>query len=154
LRVHPDLLDVLTKRSEERGITRSQYVEKLLIGWANIDPRNRRLELVGKVSPTAPSPWEIRRAKPLEFADRWQNFCKASLLLLGSEPPREWFEEWEPWDEEGYPEPPRSEEPPVDDEALGPSAALIRKRLAKLATKSEAAKEDERKLRDRKPKGT
>ena len=92
LRVHPDLLAVLTERSRERGINRSQYVEKLLIGWANLDPRNPRLDLIGKAVKDAPRPDEVLRS-PLLYAARWQKFVTASSLILGFSPPAQWFEE-------------------------------------------------------------
>lgn len=93
LRVHPDLMRILTDRARERGITRSQYVEKLLIGWANLDPRNQRLDMIGKINPAAPLPNDVRLRSPLSFADRWVKFGSASRLLLGAEPPKEWLEE-------------------------------------------------------------
>lgn len=91
MRVHPDLMEILTERARECGINRSQYVEKLLIGWARLDPRNPRLDMIGKIDPAAPTPNELRRSA-LSFAERWQRFCTASMLLLGAEPLREWFE--------------------------------------------------------------
>lgn len=95
LRVHPDLMSILTERARERGVNRSQYVEKLLIGWARLDPRNPRVDMIGKFDPTAPVPAEVRLRSPLAFADRWQKFASASQLLLGAEPPKEWFEDTE-----------------------------------------------------------
>lgn len=148
LRVHPDLLAILTNRSKERGITRSQYVEKLLIGWSNLDPRNPRLDLIGKVSPTAPVPAALRDTQGREYARRWEKFCDASVLLFGSEPPKEWYEEDDYYAyedlmaQEEKSERPRGDEPPEDEEEMGPSAELLRKKFAKLAP------------RDRKPKGT
>ena len=94
LRVHPDLLNVITAGAGERGVTRSQYVEKLLIGWANMDPRRRRLDLSGKVSESAMHPHDTLEQKPLEFNDRWKKFCEVSVLLTGFEPPKQWFEDF------------------------------------------------------------
>lgn len=92
LRTHPDLMSILTARAEERGISRSQYIEKILIGWCNLDPRNRRLDLNGKLVEGAPRPKELREKSPLAYAERWQRFASASDLILGSSPPREWFD--------------------------------------------------------------
>lgn len=95
MRIHPDLMEVLSERARERGINRSQYIEKILIGWVNLDPRNMQLDQIGKRSATAPSPTEVRKRSALDFTDRWRKFCSASALLLGFEPPKIWFDEWE-----------------------------------------------------------
>lgn len=92
LRTHPNLMAILTARAEERGISRSQYIEKILIGWCNLDPRNRRLDLNGKLIEGATRPKELREKSPLAYAERWQRFASASDLVLGSSPPREWFD--------------------------------------------------------------
>jgi len=84
-------MEVLTERARERGITRSAYVEQLLVGWVRLDPRNRRVDLIGKYDPDAPSPYEMRMRSPLAFAERWSKFASASKLIL-AEPPSEWFE--------------------------------------------------------------
>lgn len=105
LRVHPDLGDILHLRARELGISRSQYVEKLLIGWIRLDPRNRRLDLSGKLDPKAPTPEAVRR-DPLSFAKEWQRFSTANMLLLRAQPPSEWFDEFEA-------DPDHDEEPPA-----------------------------------------
>src|SRR3984893_4480053 len=95
LRVHPDLVEVLTERAREKGITRSAYVEQLLVGWVRLDPRNRRLDAIGKFVPDAPDPDDVKRRSPLSFAERWQKFSTASQLLLGAPPPSDWFDDGE-----------------------------------------------------------
>jgi hypothetical protein len=92
LRVHHDLMEVLSERARERGITRSAYVEQLLVGWVRLDPRNRKVDLIGKYDPGAPTPADLRQRSRVGFVERWRRFAEASLLLLGFEPPREWFE--------------------------------------------------------------
>lgn len=93
MRVHPDLMEILTERARERGITRSAYVEQLLVGWVRLDPRNRRVDLIGKYDPAAPTPADLRQRSRVGFVERWRRLAEASLLLLGFEPPREWFED-------------------------------------------------------------
>ena len=92
MRVHHDLLELLTERARERGITRSNYVEQLLVGWVRLDPRNRQVDLIGKYLPNAPHPYEVQVRSPFAFAERWQKFATVSRLILGAEPPREWIE--------------------------------------------------------------
>jgi hypothetical protein len=114
LRVHPDLIDILTARSRERGISRSQYVEKLLIGWANYDPRNPRLDLNGRAVVPAP---DARAKSSLGYLKRWQTFARMSQLLLGASPPREWIEP-DPddgWYDETLVDPDVHRKPAVDD---------------------------------------
>ena len=93
LRVHPDLIEVLTVRARERGITRSAYVEQLLIGWVRLDPRNRRLDMIGKIIPGAQDPEELKRRSAFSFAERWSKFATVSRLLLGAPPPSEWVDD-------------------------------------------------------------
>jgi hypothetical protein len=95
LRTHPDLMEVLTVRSRERGLTRSAYVEQLLIGWVRLDPRNRRLDMIGKYVPGGVDPEDVKRKSPLAFAERWRRFTTASQLLLGAPPPSDWFDDQE-----------------------------------------------------------
>jgi hypothetical protein len=97
LRVHPDLMELLTERARERGVTRSAYVEQLLVGWVRLDPRNRRVDLIGKYVGDAPDPVDYKRTSTFSYLNRAQRFAQASQLLLGAPPPREWFQ-----DEEDY----------------------------------------------------
>src|ERR1700688_139101 len=60
LRVHPDLMEILTARARERGVSRSQYIEKLLIGWTNADPRNVKVDSIGKIISDAADPATMR----------------------------------------------------------------------------------------------
>jgi hypothetical protein len=93
LRTHPDLMDVLTIRAREKGLTRSAYVEQLLVGWVRLDPRNRRIDMIGKYVQDAPDPEDVKKRSPLSFAERWQKFSSASQLLLGAPPPSDWFDD-------------------------------------------------------------
>lgn len=93
LRVHPDLQSILTLRARETGVSRSTYAERVLLGWANADPRNPKVDSIGKFDPRAPSPADAQRANNLRFAERWAKFAQLSEQLLGVPPKREWFEQ-------------------------------------------------------------
>jgi hypothetical protein len=93
MRVHSDLLMILDARAKERGLTRSKYLEQLLIGWAKSDPRNWRLDSIGRRIPNLPAPRGLRKMDPLKFADRWQKFATAHTVLFGAPPPSDWFDQ-------------------------------------------------------------
>ena len=93
MRIHPDLLQVLSIRAREKGLTRSQYIEQILVGWARLDPRNPRVDMIGKFDPAAPSPEELRSRSSFRFADLWTKFGTVSRLLLGAPPPAEWVDD-------------------------------------------------------------
>lgn len=92
MRAHPDLMEILTERARERGLTRSAYVEQILVGWVRLDPRNRKVDLIGKYVPDAPTPQEFRLRHGLAWAERWVKFGSVSRALLGVQPPTEWVE--------------------------------------------------------------
>ncbi len=124
LRVHSDLMEVLTERARERGITRSAYVEQLLIGWVRLDPRNRRLDMIGKYVPDAPDPRDPKRMSTFGYHERWRKFSLASRLLLGAPPPSDWLPDeadYEPEDED-----PDVHRRPAEDDA--PKSPFPRRR--------------------------
>jgi hypothetical protein len=104
MRVHPDLMELLTESAREKGVTRSAYVEQLLVGWVRLDPRNRRVDMIGKYAPDAP---DQKKVSPFAFYERWRRFAEASRLLLGAAPPADWY-------------PPEMDIPDPDDPALPP----------------------------------
>jgi hypothetical protein len=124
LRVHPNLMEILTVAAREKGVTRSAYVEQLLIGWVRLDPRNRRVDMIGKFDPSAPAPNDVKLRSPLSYAERWQKFATASQLLLGAPPPSEWFDDGEDVRPDDYRRPPSSFEN-VED---GPPNPPVRRR--------------------------
>ncbi|MCS3727364.1 hypothetical protein [Bradyrhizobium betae] len=95
LRAHADLIEILDRRAEEKGQTRSAYIESLLIAWVKADPRNPRIDNRGKLVPDAPTPAELQRANPQRYTDRWVQFNRAFNALFGTDVPREWREEWQ-----------------------------------------------------------
>jgi len=118
-------MDVLTIRAREKGLTRSAYVEQLLVGWVRLDPRNRRVDMIGKYVEGAADPEDVKKRSPLSFAERWAKFSSASQLLLGAPPPPDWFES----PDTGlldHPDPRSSRHPYSDDDP--PEPAFRRKR--------------------------
>jgi hypothetical protein len=47
LRIHPDLMAVLIQRSRESGLTRSQYVERILVGYV-VNVEGAELDAIGR----------------------------------------------------------------------------------------------------------
>ena len=94
LRAHDDLMKLLSLRASESGLSRSAYIERLLIAWLRADPRNPKLDNMGKRVPNAgPSPFDLRTSEPLRIAERWQRFSQAHELIFGQNAPRDWFED-------------------------------------------------------------
>jgi hypothetical protein len=102
LRVHHDLMEILSERAREKGETRSHYVEKLLVGWVRLDPRNRKVDLIGKYVPDAPDPRDPKRMSSFGYHERWRKFNNASRLLLGAPPPSDWLPDEEGGDPADY----------------------------------------------------
>jgi len=92
LRAHDDLLKLLSLRADESGVSRSHYIERLLIRWLTADPRNPALDAMGRIKPGV-MPYDLRTKDPLKTAGQWQKFSTAHELLFGMAPPRDWFEE-------------------------------------------------------------
>jgi hypothetical protein len=88
LRVHDDLMHLLTLRSKEAGLTRSAYIERLMLAWLRADPRNPKFDPMGKVMPTAPTPLSLLRKEPMSVAERWAKYSNAHELLFGQTAPR------------------------------------------------------------------
>lgn len=97
MRVHTDLLPLIDVQARERAMTRTQFVESLLIGMLRLDPRAPRINAYGQLEPlpegTKP-PIERPGAFPRPatppnahlFLRRWDDFRKASELLTGYVP--------------------------------------------------------------------
>ncbi len=93
MRVHPDLLKIIDARAREKDLTRSKYLSQVLVGWANADPRNSRLDAAGRCIEPAPHRYYFQRKSPLRFAQRWLDFVRAHTVVLGHPPPVGWVEE-------------------------------------------------------------
>lgn len=96
LRAHPDLMNVLTVRARAAGVSRSRYVERLLIAWLNADPRNPKLDAVGKMSPFG---WARKNATEtvLGNAAKWERYNSAHKALFGVPLPDSDFEDQDLW---------------------------------------------------------
>jgi hypothetical protein len=64
-----------------------------LIGWVRLDPRNRRIDMIGKYVEDALSPAQFQLRSAFRFADLWTKFGTVSRLLLGAPPPSEWVDD-------------------------------------------------------------
>ncbi|MDO9442268.1 MAG: hypothetical protein Q7T73_15375 [Beijerinckiaceae bacterium] len=94
LRVHPDVEALVKKRCDEAGENQSRYIERILIGWLNADPRNYRLDANGIRIPNMVSPEEQKARDPYKFAERWQKFAAAHTIIKGAPPPQAWVDEF------------------------------------------------------------
>jgi hypothetical protein len=93
LRVHPDLQSILNVRSREKGLSRSQYVERIILGWVRSDPRNPALDMIGKRVSSAVEPAVLKETSPLKFGQLWARFEQVSELILEEAPRKIWFED-------------------------------------------------------------
>jgi hypothetical protein len=100
MRLHPDVNEILDLRAEEKGLTRSKYVEQLLVGFLGSDPRNPRMNAIGKIDRSGQTPLAQRDASPHRFAERWQRFVGGYSGIFGAPPPVDWSEDgdrfWSP----------------------------------------------------------
>jgi hypothetical protein len=92
MRLHPDVTAVLDFRAAEKGITRSKFVEQLLVGFLGSDPRNPKMNAIGKIERTGASPLMLRADHPHKFAERWQRFVSGYSGIFGAPPPVDWNE--------------------------------------------------------------
>lgn len=96
LRAHPDLLQILTVRARVAGISRSRYVERLLIAWLNADPRNPRLDAVGKILGGFGQA-RFEALSELGKAERWARYNSAHSAIFGHTLPESDFEDKSQW---------------------------------------------------------
>ena len=67
LRVHPDLMEQLNRRGRTEGISRSLFVERVLIAFLN-GTGGRPLDRIGRYTQPAPSPGALEN-----FERAWQH---------------------------------------------------------------------------------
>jgi hypothetical protein len=115
LRVHDDLMHLLTMRSREAGLTRSAYIERLMLAWLRADPRNPKMDPMGKVVEHAPTPLQNLRKDSMNVAERWTKYSSAHELLFGQTAPRHLLDDQDTY----WPGPSAGPfDDPTDDEAL------------------------------------
>lgn len=93
LRVHSDLIHILQKRADERNMSRSAYVEELLIAWVQADPRNPKIDSKGKRVENAPHPFELMNQNSMLFGAKWARFNQLYALLFDQSAPARWVSE-------------------------------------------------------------
>ena len=92
MRVHRDLMYILDQRAKEANMSRSAYIERILVGWVQADPRNPKVDSRGKLVENAPSPNELRLKKSFAYAEKWTKFNAAYAILIGTNAPTAWVE--------------------------------------------------------------
>lgn len=93
LRVHSDLIKILQKRADERNMSRSAYVEELLVAWVQSDPRNPKIDSKGKRVENAPHPFELMNQNSMLFGAKWARFNQLYALLFDQSAPAKWVAE-------------------------------------------------------------
>lgn len=91
MRMHSDLVKLLDARAREAGESRSRFIEKLLVAFLRLDPRNPRIDPWGRIDPDAPPP--IRTINPHLFGEKWGKFKRIYELLGFNPPPDEWLDD-------------------------------------------------------------
>lgn len=99
LRAHPGLMQILTVRARVAGISRSRYIERLLIAWLNADPRNPRMDAVGKILGGFGQA-RFEALSELGKAERWTRYNAAHAAIFGHSLPDADFEDKSQWWEE------------------------------------------------------
>jgi hypothetical protein len=94
MRVHPDLIHIVDQRAREQNLTRSAYIERLLVGYIQADPRNPKIDSRGKLVENAASPLEMMNKDSIRFGEKWSRFNQAHAILMGTEAPKKWIEEY------------------------------------------------------------
>lgn len=70
LRVHPDLMATLALRADELRMTRSRFVEDILIGVLGLDPRNPRFDKFGRIDPQAATMAQRQLNNPIAYLNQ------------------------------------------------------------------------------------
>lgn len=129
LRMHPDIMDILSMRAAERGVSRSHLVEQILVGMMRADPRNPRMDAVGRIVPDAEAPLALRERSPVQLADRWRKFATAHEIVIGSPPSAEWLDDPASYWSEDWHGGAHADRGPVEqDEEPAAGRAYIRRR--------------------------
>ena len=86
-------MELLSWRAAERGVSRSHLVEQILVGMMRADPRNPKMDPVGRIIPDAESPLALRERSPVQLADRWRRFATAHEIVIGAPPSSDWLDD-------------------------------------------------------------
>jgi hypothetical protein len=93
LRTHDDLMALLSVRAREQGVSRSAYIERLLTAWLRADPRNPKIDNMGRTPAGAPEPRQLRARDPMRTAEQWTKYSHAHEIVFGHPPPRPWLDD-------------------------------------------------------------
>jgi hypothetical protein len=84
MRMHPDLADALGVLANEAGLSRALFVERVLISFANQDPR-MKLNHIGRRVEVPPPPGGGTVGSLASFGRQWQRFQGLRQEVLGEE---------------------------------------------------------------------
>ncbi|MCG2643766.1 MULTISPECIES: hypothetical protein [Bradyrhizobium] len=97
LRAHDDLMRILTLRADESGFSRSHYIERILIAYLRLDPRNPNFDAMGRFKKSGTMPFDLFHNDKARVGERWAKFSTVHENLFGMAPPRDWLD-----DESGF----------------------------------------------------
>jgi hypothetical protein len=86
VRVHPDLVDALNLSADEAGISRSLFIEKILVSYVRQDPRFADLDHMGRRRATHVQATETSMRA---FEQRWNRFAGIRRAVIGDDIPDE-----------------------------------------------------------------
>ncbi|CUT14517.1 hypothetical protein BF49_5597 [Bradyrhizobium sp.] len=84
MRMHSGLVSLLDVRSRDRGESRSRFIEKILIAYLAADPRNPRLDAVGRLLDDGPA--VSRAGEPVKFGAAWSRWVALNEILFDWKP--------------------------------------------------------------------
>jgi hypothetical protein len=86
LRVHPDLIDALNASADEAGLSRSLFIERILVSYIKSDPRYADMDHMGRRRPT---PGSAAQTSLRSFEQRWDRFTAIRRAVVGDIPDAE-----------------------------------------------------------------
>lgn len=84
MRVHTGLIELVDIRAAERGDSRSRFIERLLIAYLRLDPRNPKLDPNGRVLTDGPA--VSRAGDPVAFGDAWSRWVNLNEIIFQWKP--------------------------------------------------------------------
>ena len=79
VRMHPDLFGVLTEKGKLYGVSRSQYVERILISYLNMQAGQATIDWTGRFAKDVGT-IKVMRQSP---AEQWAAFGRRNQAILG-----------------------------------------------------------------------
>jgi hypothetical protein len=84
MRVNQSLSDLCDIRAAERGESRSRFIERLLLAYLKLDPRNPRLDQHGRILTDGPA--VSRAGDPVGFGAAWSRWVALNENLFQWKP--------------------------------------------------------------------